>query len=286
MFGLRTSFFQKTRHQVFQHRTNATCREGRWTGEGNHVLSRGYRVFLVGDRRTKCLDGDRQRTVWCLQQHQHCYLRNRRTKCVFTVSCRRPDKLGCRSNSPSFCAAQVTSHVSSELWTFRCLLGHVCQRCGPVSRNTVGTMVDVCQVMMVPTIICKIQVSRLTTLVRNESRCSCNCTEILALLTMKLELPSPLLSDSPFLSSEQFFCFSSFSNVPGIWTQNRDPRFDVNFPRPCTHKFSITAITVIEIFLLQKSEEKEVKTKIETRLVIPETQTNQFPINVVSFVWN
>jgi hypothetical protein len=26
-------------------------------------------------------------------------------------------------------------------------------------------------------------------------------------LTMKLELPSPLLSDSPFLSSEQFFLF-------------------------------------------------------------------------------
>ena len=225
MFGLRTSFFQKTRHQAFQHRTNATCREGRWTGEGKNVLPRGYRVFLVGDRRKKCLGGDRQRTVWCLQQHQRCYLRNRRTKCALTVSCRRTGKLGCRSNSPSLCAAQATSHVSSELCTFRCLLGHVCQRCGPVSRNTVGTMVDVCQVMIAHTIICKIQASRLTTLVRNESSCSCSCTEILAFLTMKLELPSPLLSDSPFLSSEQFFCFSSFSNVPGIWNAKSRPTF-------------------------------------------------------------
>jgi hypothetical protein len=118
-----------------------------------HVLPTGYRVFLVGDRRTKCLGGDRQRTVWCLQQHQLCYLRNRRPKCALTVSCRRPGKLGCRSNSPSFCAAQATSHVSSELCTFRCLVGHVWQICGPVSRNTVGTMVDVCHVMVAHTII-------------------------------------------------------------------------------------------------------------------------------------
>ncbi len=218
MFGLRTSFFQKTRHQAFQHRTNATCREGRWTGEGKNVFPRGYRVFLVGDRREKCLGGDRQRTVWCLQQHQRCYLRNRRTKCALTVSCRRPGKLGCRSNSPSLWAAQATSHVSSELCTFRCLLGHVCQRCGPVSRNTVGTMVDVCQVMVAHTIICKIQASRLSTLVRNESRCSCSCTEILALLTMKLELLSPLLSDSPFLSSKVFLFFR-FSNLTVEWTK-------------------------------------------------------------------
>jgi hypothetical protein len=129
------------------------------------------------------------------------------------VSCRRTGKLGCRSNSPSFCVTQATSHVSSELYTFRCLVGHVCQRCGPVSRNTVGTMVDVCQVMIVHTIICKIQASRLTTLVCNESRCSCSYTEILVFLTTKLELPSPLLSDSPFSPPNSFFCFSSFSIV-------------------------------------------------------------------------
>ena len=143
-----------------------------------------------------------------MEQHQLCYLRNRRTKCALTVSWRSPGKLGCRSNSPSFCAAQATSHVSSELCTFRCLVGHVCQRCGPVSLKTVGTMVDVCQVMMDHTIICKIQTSRLTTILRHESRCSCRCTEILAFLTMKLELPSPLLSDSPFFSSKSFFVFS------------------------------------------------------------------------------
>jgi hypothetical protein len=149
IFSITYLFFQKKQHmKPFHHRTNATCREGRWTAAGKHVLVTGYRVFLVGDRRTKCLDGDRQRTVWCLQQHQLCYLHNRRTKCALTVSWRRPGKLGCRSNSPSFCAAQATSHVSSELCTFRCLVGHVWQRCGPVSCNTVGTMVDVCQVMV------------------------------------------------------------------------------------------------------------------------------------------
>ena len=58
---------------------------------------------------------------------------------------------------------QTTSHVSSELCTFRCLVGHVCQRCGPVSCKTVGTMVDVSEVMNVHTIICKINASRLTT---------------------------------------------------------------------------------------------------------------------------
>jgi hypothetical protein len=92
------------------------------------------------------------------------------TKCALTVSCRSPGKLGCRSNSPSFCTEQATSHVSSELCTFRCLVRHVCQRCGPVSRKTVGTMVDACQVMITHTIICQIQSLRLTTLMRNESR--------------------------------------------------------------------------------------------------------------------
>jgi hypothetical protein len=68
----------------------------------------------------------------------------------------------------------------------------------------------VCQVMVDHTIICKIQVSRLTTFVCNESRCSCNCTEILVFLTTKLELPSPLLSDSPFSPLNSFFVFLHF----------------------------------------------------------------------------
>jgi hypothetical protein len=216
-------------------------------------------VFLVGDRRTKCLRGDRQRTVWCLQQHQLCYLRNRRTKCALTVSWRRPGKLGCRSNSPSFCAAQATSHVSSELCTFRCLVGHVWQRCGPVSRNTVGTMVDVCQVMVAHTIICKIQASRLSTLVRNESRCSCSCTEILAFLTTKLELPSPLLSDSPFSPPNSFFVFLYFQIVRNAKSR---PTFWRTFHRPCDHKFSITANCRYWKFHCQNPA----KTKIETPL--------------------
>jgi hypothetical protein len=70
-----------------------------------------------------------------------------------------------------------------------------------------GTMVDVSQVMIPNTIICQIHVSRLTTPLCNELRCSCRSTEILVFLTMKLELLSPLLSDSPFLSSKDFLFF-------------------------------------------------------------------------------
>jgi hypothetical protein len=172
-FRLRTSFFKKTTHQAFN----------------------------IEQTQHPRRDGEQEQVRMCCLEATVCFS-YRRTKCALTVSWRRPGKLGCRSNSPSLCAAQATSHVSSELCTFRCLLGHVCQRCAPVSRNTVGTMVDVCQVMVAHTIICKIQTSRLTTLVRNESRCSCSYTEILVFLTMKMELPSPLLSDSPFLSSE------------------------------------------------------------------------------------
>jgi hypothetical protein len=68
-------------------------------------------------------------------------------------------------------------------------------------------MVDVSQVMITHTIICKIHTSRLTTHVWNELNCSCSSTEILVFLTVKLELLSPLLSDSSFLSVKSFFVF-------------------------------------------------------------------------------
>jgi hypothetical protein len=108
-----------------------------------------------------------------------------------------------------FLVPHTLSHVSLELYTCTCLVGHVCQRCGPVSRKTVGTMVDVCQVLIDHTIIGKIQSSSLTTLVCYESRCSCSCTEILAFLTMKLELLPLLLSHPAFLTSKHFFSFLS-----------------------------------------------------------------------------
>ena len=161
---------------------------------------------------------------------------------------RTSQKVGCRSNSLCFCVAHALLHVSLELCTFTCLVGHVCQRCGPVSWKTVGSMVDVCQVMIAHTIIGKIQVSRLTTLVCNESRSSCSCTEILAFLTMKLESPCPLLSHSPFLSSKHFFSFLPFSIVR---KQNLDPCFNMIFAHPRDHQFSITAIAVIENFIVK-----------------------------------
>ena len=48
-----------------------TWREGRCTGAGNHVLTGGYRVFLTGDRQTKCLCVDRQRTVCCPSSYNY-----------------------------------------------------------------------------------------------------------------------------------------------------------------------------------------------------------------------
>ena len=72
-------------------------------------------------------------------------------------------------------------------------------------------MVDVSQVMIDHTIICKIHTSRLSTYVWNELSWRWRCTEILSFLSMKLELLSPLLSDSPFLSSKSFFMFFRFS---------------------------------------------------------------------------
>ncbi len=81
-----------------------------------------------------------------------------------------------------------------------------------------GTMVDVSQVMIAHTITCQIHASRHTTPLCNELRYSCSCTEILVLLTMKMELLSPLLSDSPFLSSKVFLFFR-FSNLTVEWTK-------------------------------------------------------------------
>jgi hypothetical protein len=58
-------------------------------------------------------------------------------------------------------------------------------------------VVDVSQVMIDHTIIH----------VRNEVRYSYNCTKILVFLSMKLELPYPLLFVSPCLSSKRCFLF-------------------------------------------------------------------------------
>jgi hypothetical protein len=63
-------------------------------------------------------------------------LRIGRSNFSLTVSGRRPGKLGCRSNSLCFCSEDTSSHVSSDLYTFRCLHGHVCQRsCGDVGHE-------------------------------------------------------------------------------------------------------------------------------------------------------
>ncbi len=107
------------------------------TGTGNAMLPENYRAFLGGDRQSKCLSGHRQSTSGWLEDDQLRCLRNGRTKCTLTVSCRRPDKLGCRSNSLCVCVAHTSSYVSAKFCTFRCLVGDVCQRYGSLAHNAV-----------------------------------------------------------------------------------------------------------------------------------------------------
>ena len=134
-----------------------------------------------------------------------------------------------------------------------------------------GTMVDVSQVMIAHTITCQIHVSRHTTPWRNELNWNCSYTEILSLLTMKLELLSPLLSDSPFLSSKVFLFFR-FSNLTVEWTKWNHacwgPRklsilnsFLV-FPRPV----NFAAVEQSSVGM-KNSQKLSSKTSSETRLV-------------------
>jgi hypothetical protein len=135
-----------------------------------------------------------------------------------------------------------------------------------------GTMVDVSQVMIDTTIICQIHVSRLTTPFRNELNYSCGYTEILVLLTMKMELPSPLLSDSPFLSSKDFLFFR-FSNLTVEWTKWNHPRWGPRklsilnsflvFPGP------VNFVAVGQSSVGMKNSQKlSSKTSSETRLLL------------------
>ena len=122
-------FFSGTlKLNLVQNSKKLTWREVRWKAGGKTMFHRTAVGFLCGHRQVKCFCVDRQRHLYCLEEDLLRYLRNGRTKCALTVSCRRPEKLVCRSNSLCFCAAQASAHVSSEIYVFRCLLGHVCQR--------------------------------------------------------------------------------------------------------------------------------------------------------------
>jgi hypothetical protein len=97
---------------------------------------------------------------------------------------------------------------------FRCLVGHVCETCGPVTRKTVWAMVDVSQVMIDHPIIYRIHASRLTTLLCSEVSCRYTCTKILAFLSRRWN--SSLLSCSfRHVSTEMVL-------QTGVLTQNMD----------------------------------------------------------------
>ena len=152
-----------------------SSREERSTATGNTMLPGNYRAFLGGDRQIKCLPGHRQNTSWWLEDDQLRCLRNGRTKCAFTVSCRRPGKHGCRSNSLCFCAAHTSSYVSSEFCTFRCLVGEVCQRYCPLPQTAVRKHLEHLSSNDFPTpglYYLKIHSLHHTTSLWNESWCS------------------------------------------------------------------------------------------------------------------
>ena len=67
-----------------------------------------------------------------------------------------------------FIVTPTPTHVSIEICVFRCLVGHVFQRSGPVGHNVCGTMVNMSQVMISPDFICKIHILGLTVLQCNE----------------------------------------------------------------------------------------------------------------------
>ncbi len=156
--------------------------------------------------------------MWCLEDYQVRYLRNKLTKCSLTVVCRRPEKIVCRSNSLCFFTVHAPTHVSLELCTFRCLVGHVFQRSGPVDRNMCATMVNMSQVIISPNLICKFHILGLTVLlspfpifVELESFfCffplffrSVQICKIVQIFTFR----KPLLASVPHLMSSKFFSF-------------------------------------------------------------------------------
>ncbi len=68
---------------------------------------------------------------------------------------------------PSFCVVYTSSHVSSEICTFRCLHGHVCQRSFGVVCHEVRNIVKNSQVTIDHVLVCNIHTMSLTTVLHN-----------------------------------------------------------------------------------------------------------------------
>ncbi len=153
--------------------------------------------------------------MWCLEVHQVRYLRNGLRKCNLSVDYRRPHKVGCRSNSLCFFVTHTPTHLSIELYTFRCLVGHVFQRSGPVGLNVCGLMVNMPQVMISPDFICKIHILGLPVLHRNERCCNCNHTELLSFWNLNPGTPLSSPLQIPISPSRKFFVFP-FLHSPNL----------------------------------------------------------------------
>jgi hypothetical protein len=102
------------------------------------------------------------------------------------------------------CAVHSSSHVSSELCTYRCLHGRVFERsCGDVCHE-VRNIVKTSQVTIVHVLVCNIHTMGLTTVLHNETGWRWSRSELLTLLT---------LNDGAPLSTPLRFPISETSNV-------------------------------------------------------------------------
>jgi hypothetical protein len=110
------------------------------------------------------------------------------------------------SNSLCFCPAYTSSYVSSEFCTFRCLVGDVCQRYGPLPQCRVKTM-NIPQVMISHTLDCKIHTLCHTTRLCHVSRCSCRDTYLLVFVTLNSATLHSLFSFDHFCTLKRFFFF-------------------------------------------------------------------------------
>ncbi len=140
-------------------RTCQNSKTSMTTGKGGRQLVTpclGIPWFSLGWSTDKCVGTDHQCNSWWLDDDQRHCLSNERTNYSLTMSFRRPVKLGCRSNSLCFCTTHTSSHVSSELCTFRCLHGHVCQRSCGVVCHEVRNMVKNSQVTITHVLDCNI----------------------------------------------------------------------------------------------------------------------------------
>ena len=112
----------------------------------------------------------------------------------------------------------------------------------PVLFHTIqrGTLLDISQVMILHTLICKIYVLRLTTLVCDELVYSFHCTQILAFLTMKLETHVSSVVRIPIYLRPKSFVFVFLGEKLMNENTKSRPSFSILFDGNWRHFFGFS----------------------------------------------